>query len=245
MIEYTSALEMEATKTVTKTNKMPAEKKTKSVPAPAPSSTPAPAPDAKPRAARRVAAKAEVTVPVVETTAAPAVDVAAVAAPAETRSAAVVLAELQDHLKALGSELTTRVRALILEASDAARALKRDVRNSKRRQRKNPEDMTPEEKAVWEARRANNAFLKLRPISDELASFMGLAPKSQRSQTDVTKFIAGYVKSHSCFDPSFKRRIIPDAKLGKLLRVKDGDDVTYLNLQSFLKIHFLKPAVTA
>jgi len=232
---------MEATKTVTKTNKMPAEKKTKSAPVatPAPSTAPAPAPEAKPRAARRVAAKAEVTVPVVDSVVA--VDVAPVVAPAETRSAAVVLAELQYHLKALGSELTARVRVLITEASDAARALKRDVRNSKRRQRKNPEDMTPEEKTAWEARRANNAFLKLRPISDELASFMGLAPKSQRSQTDVTKFIAGYVKSHSCFDPSFKRRIIPDAKLGKLLRVKDGDDVTYLNLQSFLKIHFLKP----
>jgi len=237
---------MEATKTITKTNKMPAEKKTKSAPAAAPTPAPSTAPvsdDKKPRAARRVAAKAEVTVPVLDSTTV--VQVAPAVVPDETRSAAVVLAELQDHLKALGSEITTRVRALILEASDAARALKRDVRNSKRRQRKNPEDMTPEEKTAWEARRANNAFLKLRPISDELASFMGLAPKSQRSQTDVTKFIAGYVKSHSCFDPSFKRRIIPDAKLGKLLRVKDGDDVTYLNLQSFLKVHFLKPAVTA
>ena len=235
---------MEATKTVTKVNKMPVEKKTKSAPAPAPAPAPsaAPAPETKPRVARRVAAKAEVTLPVVQT-AAPATSVVEtpVVTVEETRSAAVVLAELQDHLKALGSEITTRVRALIVEATDAARALKRDVRNSKRRQRKNPADMTPEEKAVWEARRANNAFLKLRPISDELASFMGLSPKSERSQTDVTKFIATYVKSHSCFDPSFKRRIIPDAKLGKLLRVKDGDDVTYLNLQSFLKIHFLKP----
>ena len=234
---------MEETKTVTKTNKMPVEKKSTSKSVSAPVTTnaaPASTPDVKPRAARRVAAKAEVTVPVVEsaTLTAPVVE-----APAETRSAAVVLAELQDHLKALGSELTTRVRALITEASDAARALKRDVRNSKRRQRKDPADMTPEEKATWEARRANNAFLKLRPISDELASFMGLAPKSQRSQTDVTKFIATYVKSHSCFDPSFKRRIIPDAKLGKLLRVKDGDDVTYLNIQSFLKVQFLKPPV--
>ena len=235
---------MEATKTVTKVNKMPVEKKTKSAPAPAPAPAPsaAPAPETKPRVARRVAAKAEVPLPVVQT-AAPATSVVEtpVVTVEETRSAAVVLAELQDHLKALGSEITTRVRALIVEATDAARALKRDVRNSKRRQRKNPADMTPEEKAVWEARRANNAFLKLRPISDELASFMGLSPKSERSQTDVTKFIATYVKSHSCFDPSFKRRIIPDAKLGKLLRVKDGDDVTYLNLQSFLKIHFLKP----
>jgi chromatin remodeling complex protein RSC6 len=234
---------MEATKTVTKTNKMPAEKKTKSTPAPsvAPTTTVPVTEEKKVRAPRRVAAKAEVTVPVIETTVVE--NVAVVEKPDEARSAAVLLAELQDHIKALGSEMTTRVRALIAEASDAARALKRDVRNSKRRQRKNPEDMTPEEKTAWEARRANNAFLKLRPISDELASFMGLAPKSQRSQTDVTKFIATYVKSHSCFDPSFKRRIIPDAKLGKLLRVKDGDDVTYLNLQSFLKVHFLKPPV--
>jgi len=101
--------------------------------------------------------------------------------------------------------------------------------------------MTAEEKAAWEARRANNAFLKLRPITDELASFMGLPAKSQKSQTDVTKFISNYIKDHSCFDPKFKRNIIPDAKLSKLLRVKDGDSVTYLNLQTYLKVHFVKP----
>jgi chromatin remodeling complex protein RSC6 len=103
-----------------------------------------------------------------------------------------------------------------------------------------PATLTPEQRAAWEARRANNAFLKLRPISDELATFMGLPAKSQRSQTDVTKFVSQYVKSHNCFDPNFKRRIIPDAKLSKLLRVKDGQEVTYLNLQSFLKVHFIK-----
>jgi chromatin remodeling complex protein RSC6 len=102
--------------------------------------------------------------------------------------------------------------------------------------------MTAEERKAWEARRANNAFLKLRPISDELSTFMGLPPKSQRSQTDVTKFISNYVKTHNCFDPNFKRRIIPDAKLAKLLRVKDSQEVTYLNLQSFLKVHFIKTA---
>jgi chromatin remodeling complex protein RSC6 len=100
--------------------------------------------------------------------------------------------------------------------------------------------MTTEEKAVWEARRAKNAFLKLRPISDELASFMGLPDKSQKSQTDVTKFISQYVKANTCFDPNFKRRIVPDTKLAKLLRVQDSEEVTYLNLQKFLKVHFLK-----
>ncbi len=183
--------------------------------------------------------KAEATVPVVAATPTPAVEVVA------PRSAAVVLAELQDHLKALGSEVTTRVRALVAESLEAAKSLKRDVRDSKKRRRKDPADMTAEEKAAWESRRANNAFLKLRPLTDELCSFMGLSPKSQRSQTDVTKFVATYVKEHKCFDPSFKRRIIPDSKLGKLLRVKDGQEVTYLNLQSYLKVHFVKPPVVA
>jgi chromatin remodeling complex protein RSC6 len=228
---------MSSSKSAIKSNTMPASKKTAPAPATASAATPAPTTAAK--APRKSAAKAEVVVPTVAETPAAA---PAVVADAETRSAATILATLQDSLKALGTETQTRVRALVAEAAEAVKALKRDARNSKKRVKKNPEDMTPEERTAWEARRANNAFLKLRPISDELASFMGLSPKSQKSQTDVTKYIATYVKEHSCFDPSFKRRILPDAKLGKLLRVKDGQEVTYLNLQSFLKVHFLKPA---
>jgi hypothetical protein len=236
---------MESIKTASKTNKMPADKKTvKKTDAPAADVA---APVAAPKV-RKAAAKAEVTVPVVAAVAAApvvaAADAAAVA-PAETRSAAVLLGELQDHLKALGSEYSTRVRALVAETVEAVKAMKRDARSSKQRRRKDPLTMTPEEKVVWEARRANNAFLKLRPITDELCSFMGLPVKSQKSQTDVTKFVSTYVKAHNCFDPNFKRRIIPDAKLGKLLRVKDGQEVTYLNLQSFLKVHFIKPVVVA
>jgi chromatin remodeling complex protein RSC6 len=231
---------MDSIKSVTKTNKMPAKKETKTAPVSVAVETPVAA-KAAPKARKPAAAKAEVVVPVVDAAAPVAVAGEVVA----ERSSATILAALQDSLKALGADTTTRVRALVAEAVEATKALKRDARNSKKRHRKDPATMTPEERAVWEARRANNAFLKLRPISDELASFMGLSPKSQRSQTDVTKFIATYVKAHSCFDPTFKRRILPDAKLGKILRVKDGQEVTYLNLQSFLKVHFLKPVVPA
>ena len=207
--------------------------------------TPAPKPAATKKAAP--AATAVATVPVVAAAPAPAPVAAAVPAPAhvETRTGDVLLTSVQDRLRALGSEVTTRIREILREATDAAKALKREARESKRRVRKDPATMTPEERATYEARRANNAFLKLRPISDELASFMGLPAKSERSQTDVTKFVATYVKSNNCFDPNMKRRIIPDAKLAKLLRAKDGQEVTYLNLQSFLKVHFIKPAVTA
>jgi hypothetical protein len=224
---------MPLSKSSSNVNTMPAaDKKT----APKPAATKKAAP----------AATAVATVPVVAAPA-PAPVAAAVPAPAhvETRTGDVLLTSVQDRLRALGSEVTTRIREILREATDAAKALKREARESKRRVRKDPATMTPEERATYEARRANNAFLKLRPISDELASFMGLPAKSERSQTDVTKFVATYVKSNNCFDPNMKRRIIPDAKLAKLLRAKDGQEVTYLNLQSFLKVHFIKPAVTA
>ena len=225
---------MPASKSTSNTN-MPADKKTKPTATVAAPATTESAPATK---GRKSAAKTEVTVP----TTAPTTPVPApgVVAPTETRSADAILSALQDSLKALSSEVSSRIRAAVHEATEATKALKREARDSKKRRRKDPADMSAEEKKAWEARRANNAFLKPRQISDELCSFMGLPAKSQQSQTDVTKFISNYVKSHKCFDPNFKRRIVPDAKLTKLLRVKDGQEVTYLNLQSFLKVHFLK-----
>ena len=216
---------MAVSKTTTNVNTMPADK--------TPAKTPV-----------KRTAKAEATVPVVAAPA-PAPVAAAPVVAAPHVSADSILSTLQASLKALSSDVTSRVRELVAAATDAAKALKREARDSKRRVKVDPATLSPEARAVWEARRANNAFLKLRPISDELSAFMGLPAKSQRSQTDVTKYVSTYVKEHSCFDPSFKRRIIPDAKLGKLLRAKDGQEVTCLNLQSFLKVHFLKPAVPA
>ena len=213
--------------------------KTETVAPPAAATTPAKAPRAK------AASKTEVTLPVVASVA-PAVVAAPAAAEAEdTRTADTILSTLQETLKSISSEMTTRMRDAVKSALEASKAVKRELRTKGKRHRKNPEDMTPEERKTYESRRANNAFLKVRPITDELATFMGLPSKSLKSQTDVTKFIANYVKTHNCFDPSFKRRILPDAKLGKLLRVKDGQEVTYLNLQSFLKVHFIKPVVPA
>jgi chromatin remodeling complex protein RSC6 len=213
-----------------KSNKM--AKKSETVVAPAPAVV-----AAAPKVARKAApAAATVVVPTTVPTAAP------TAAPVEVRSADVILSTLQETLRALATETSTRLRAAVHDAQEAVKAMKREARDSKRRRKVDPATLSPEERVKYDARRANNAFLKVRPLSDELCSFMGVASKSQRSQTDVTKFISGYVKSHNCFDPSFKRRILPDAKLAKLLRVTDKDEVTYLNLQTYLKVHFLKPA---
>ena len=179
-------------------------------------------------------AKAEATVP---TVAAPAVEPAA-AAPSVSSEAQ--LSALAETLKALSADLSTRVRDAVKAVQEAAKSAKREARDSKKKKKVDPATMTPEQRAAWEKRRANNAFLVQRPLTEELCHFMGLKAGETRSQTQVTKFISEYVKTHSCFDPSFKRRILPNAALAKLLRVSDKDEVTYLNLQSFLKAHFIK-----
>ena len=239
---------MSSSSSVSKANKMPAKKSdvkpvvaaTAPPVAVAPPAAPAKVVKAKAVKTEKPAApsKAVVTVPTVEAPAAP-------AAVEAVESSDVILASLAEKLKALSTELTTRVREATKSVADAIKATKREARETKKKKKKNPADMTPEERKTWEARRANNAFLIQRPLTDELAAFMGLKSGEKRSQTEVTKFISGYVKQHSCFDPTFKRRILPNAALAKLLRVSDKDEVTYLNLQSFLKVHFIKTAPKA
>ena len=194
---------------------------------------------------RVAAASANATASVAVTGSPVATATGVTATPAPQQSSEVLLATLTESLKAISAEFTSKVREAVRGAQEAAKQAKREQRNSKRKVRKNPEDMTPEERKVYEARRANNAFLVQRPLTDELAAFMGLKAGDKRSQTEVTKFISNYVKTHNCFDPKFKRRIVPNAALAKLLRVSDKDEVTYLNLQRYLKVHFKKPVVVA
>jgi len=218
--------------------KKPAAKKA-AAPAPAATSAvaaPAPTVEKKAAAPRKTAAKTEVVVPVAAPAPAPSTEVAPAAGEAPSISAVV------DRLRELRTRQADELKALIADLLVAAKAAAKQVKEAGKRKRvkKDVADMTPEEKAAWELRRSKNAFLKPRALSPELCAFMQLAAGSQRSQTEVTKFVANYVKANSCFDPANKRRIIPDGVLSRLLKVTDKDTVTYLNLQSYLKTHFLK-----
>jgi chromatin remodeling complex protein RSC6 len=227
--------------------KKTATKKVVAESAPAPVvAAPAPVPAAAAPAEKKVRAKkAPAATPakveaVVPTVASP--DVSAPAAES-TASADQRLTAVAERLRGIQSSLATELKEIAKDLLAAVKVAQREIKDSKKRKRsKRPEEMTPEEKKAWEARRANNAFLKPRGLSGELCAFMRIAAGSQRSQTEVTKFVSTYVKEHNCFDPANKRRILPDGALAKLLKVTDKDTVTYLNLQSYLKAHFIKTA---
>lgn len=228
MSNTTSQINSNKMATDSKTKKTATVKKTDAVVAPATPLAPTPVVEEKKAARGRkpAAPKVDAAVTVVESAAAP--------------TLSSVADRIRDAQSRFSAELKEIAREAAVAAKDAAKKLKEA--GKKKKVKKNVEDMTPEEKVIYEARRANNAFLKPRPLTPELCAFLTIPAGSQRSQTEVTKQVSAYVKAHGCFDPANKRRIIPDGALSKLLKVTDKDAVTYLNLQSFLKAHFIKTA---
>ena len=126
------------------------------------------------------------------------------------------------------TSLTSDVRLL---QKNVQRFLKETARKNKRRSR-------PTE---GKAPRAPSGFAKPALISTALCSFLNKPKGTEMARTEVTKFLTTYIKEHNLQDPANKRRILPDKKLGKLLNA-GGNEVTYFNLQKYMKVHFPKSA---
>ena len=88
--------------------------------------------------------------------------------------------------------------------------------------------------------RKPSGFVKPTLITDELASFLGKDSGTLMARTEVTREINAYIREHKLQNPKNGRHILPDKKLGKLLRVGKNDELTYFNLQKFMSPHFVK-----
>tara|TARA_Y100000389_G_scaffold89478_2_gene85954 strand:- start:9891 stop:10514 length:624 start_codon:yes stop_codon:yes gene_type:complete len=88
--------------------------------------------------------------------------------------------------------------------------------------------------------RAPSGFVKPTAISKELAGFLGVSNDTTLARTQVTKMITAYVKEHKLQAPENGRKILPDKKLMDLLKCQADEEVTYFNLQKFMKPHFVK-----
>ena len=83
-----------------------------------------------------------------------------------------------------------------------------------------------------------SGFAKPGPVSDELRKFLNLTKNDEIARTEVTKAINAYCKKHDLQNQADKRKIQPDAPLRKLLKLNKGDELTFFNLQTYLKFHF-------
>ena len=88
--------------------------------------------------------------------------------------------------------------------------------------------------------RAPSGFVKPTLISDELAAFLGHDKGSKLARTAVSKEINNYIRANKLQDSENGRKINADSKLAKLLKLAKTDELTYFNLQKFMKHHFIK-----
>lgn len=171
----------------------------------------------------------------------PKVVAAAPAAPATTAVTAsatpttkeVTTPTLSDQFTALLAQLSA-FRSQLTSVTAQVRALnKRSDRELKQAQKAG-------RKKRKTGNRAPSGFVKPTKISMELANFLGKEKGTEMARTEVTREINTYIRAHKLQDPKNGRRILADAKLRKLLKLKKEDELTYFNLQRYMSPHFAK-----
>ena len=155
--------------------------------------------------------------------------VAEVPSPTEEEDVSVSLlktvADLQEQFSALKQSLSTAANALKTLEKQAGRVVKKADRKKKHK--------------VAGAEPKACIFTKPVKISAELCSFLGKPKDTEVSRSAVTKGVMEYAKAHSLMD---KQTIKADAAMRKLLTLTETDTLTILNLQKFLRRHYIKPA---
>lgn len=90
------------------------------------------------------------------------------------------------------------------------------------------------------ANRKPSGFAKPSALTPEMTSFLGLDKDVEMPRNEVTKLINKYIVDNDLRDESDKRKILPDKKLKELLGWDGKEQVSYFNLQKYIKQHFVK-----
>jgi len=85
----------------------------------------------------------------------------------------------------------------------------------------------------------NNSFKRPLQISDKLRDFLKLQPGEMISRSEVTKRINAYAAENNLKNG---QKINMNDELRSLLNPPEGVDITYLNIQRYMKDHYIKAA---
>jgi chromatin remodeling complex protein RSC6 len=167
----------------------------------------------------------------VETPVEPVVETPVVETPVETQEADenydAEFTEVKDALKdavEIIKGLSSKVNAL-----EKRVARDRKVMNKK---------MKGRAKRVVDPNKPPSGFAKPGPVSQELSKFLNLGKGDLIARTEVTKRITKYCQERDLQKKEDKRTINADKPLRDLLRLKKGDELTFFNLQKYMKVHY-------
>ena len=173
----------------------------------------------------------KMTKQVVETAPAPAPVPVQVEAPLVVESQDMSSEKYNAQFTNLISELQqwrSNITNMISSVRNLQRSVEKEVRHSNRRSKKQ----------LNKPKREPSGFAKPTEISHDLCDFLSKPYGTEMARTEVTKYLTQYIKQHNLQEPADKRKIKPDPKLSKLLGCKNDDEVTYFNLQKWMKPHF-------
>jgi hypothetical protein len=208
---------------------------------PAPAAAAAPAKEKKVKAVVPEVAAAPATAPATEVVAP---EASAVAAPAEVVPAVSSASQI-DSLIAEVSAVRDAAAKTLKSLQALKKNVAREVKEAGRRRRRNRKTSESSDGSV--APKRPNIFTTPVGLKDELASFLGKAKGTKMTPAEVNHTITAYVKAHGLKDKGHVIRA--DAAMRKCLGLKEGDELTYRNIQKYLyKLYVLpekKAATTA
>lgn len=202
--------------------KTKAVRKAPSAAVPASVSAPAPTPVAAPAPAPAAAAPAAATV-------------SHVPAPAAAEENVNVVAEFNGLVEKVNS-LRTILATVFSDMKKLEKRIPRELKKAQKGRRRRAAPVEGEEAKP----KKETVFTKPTAISDALCTFLGLNKGSLVSRSEVTTRVCRYAKEHNLM---VKQVIKADAPLRKLLSLTEKDELKILNLQRYLKPHYIKPPV--
>jgi chromatin remodeling complex protein RSC6 len=88
--------------------------------------------------------------------------------------------------------------------------------------------------------RALSGFAMPSLLSNELYTFLDIQEGTLIPRKQVTRMLNEYIKENNLRNETDRRIILPDDNLKRIFNCTENDNVTYFNLQSFVKHHFIK-----
>jgi chromatin remodeling complex protein RSC6 len=167
------------------------------------------------------------------------------AAPVSAPAPAVDGAEASTPVAELDGSVSAALYSSVLTKLQSAQAVLASIRSEVNElKRQHARELRAANKAnkrrKTSANRAPSGFVKPTLISNELAAFLGKPEGSVLARTEVTREVNAYIRNQKLQDKDNGRKINPDAKLLKLLKLKKGEELTYFNLQKYMAAHFAK-----
>lgn len=144
---------------------------------------------------------------------------------------------VQEKMDSVSDKLTL-IANTVKELQAVVRVLQKDylksVKTASKRTRK----------AVGGPKRTPSGFAKPAKLSDELCEFLQIPSGSELARTEVTRKLNSYIKENQLQDQADKRNIKPDDALKKIMNITNDVKLTYFNLQTYIKHHFVNLAPT-